>query len=1004
MPKRTYLHAGPALLRAATAPRAAAPAWWPDPTDSAQCQAWLTEVWSRPANSERIRYASPTLAQQVDGIITGQVVEKKRISRATMAAARYLLRATGRPTPFGLFAGVATATVGPRPILHWGEGHRAVARADTVWLASIIERLEDTQTLLLRLDVVVNNLTARRGARLHVPHGGPNGATVRYTSVVRLVEEHAASPIRVEDLLGKLMAAFPQASRARAARMVTDLVRQGFLITCLRAAMTVPDPLAHLLDRLEQPGVARDASVVSLLEELRAVHDAIGSHNTAALPEQAALRETLDRRMRGISGAGRSPLAVDVLLDVGLQLPATVVREMEYAAHALLRLTRRPAGHGVWQDYAVAFWERYGTNTLVPVADLIDPGAGLGFPAEYPGSIMPKSATRTSDRDRRLLALAWNAAVARQPEIVLTDDLIDDVAETRVGQHEPPHIEMCARIHAADLDGLERGDFTLTVTPARSAGTLTSRFTAVAGAAALEDVYRRVPTAIEGAVAAQLSFPPMYPHTENVCRIPTFLNHIVSLGEHRPASESHAVIPLDDLAVTWLHNQLHLVSISRGAIVEPQVFHAMALEKQPPPLARFLAHLPRAFSSAWTGFDWGPDADALPYLPRLRYGRTVLCPARWRLTSTDLTAAGGGLQQWQRRWQCPNLVELRDDDRTLRLDLEQALHVGILQSHLDRHGMAVLTETELDDADGWIGGHAHEVAIPLTSVSPLRSAPLPLTQPTVRNHSLGAMPGSPGADWFSSRIYTHPERIDEILADRLPQLLGDIGEPDWWFVRYRSPHESDHIRLRLRLDAPDQYGAVAARVACWVEDLRREHLASRLVLDTYSPEYGRYGVGPAMAAAEAVFVADSRAVASALRHAGGPLLHRSALTALGMVDIAQGFLQSDAAAWFAEHRPTEEPQVERAVTEQVIRVARQRTPFDLPGTSHIADAWSARASALIEYTRLLPAREGPDMVLESLLHMHHNRSAGIDRADEAACRRLARQAARTRLAIGGERR
>jgi len=32
-------------------------------------------------------------------------------------------------------------------------------------------------------------------------------------------------------------------------------------------------------------------------------------------------------------------------------------------------------------------------------------------------------------------------------------------------------------------------------------------------------------------------------------------------------------------------------------------------------------------------------------------------------------------------------------------------------------------------------------------------------------------------------------------------------------------------------------------------------------------------------------------------------------------------------------------------------------------------------------------------VLESLLHMHHNRALGVDRDGEAICRHLARQAA-----------
>ncbi|WP_146060379.1 lantibiotic dehydratase C-terminal domain-containing protein [Amycolatopsis sp. CA-128772] len=58
-----------------------------------------------------------------------------------------------------------------------------------------------------------------------------------------------------------------------------------------------------------------------------------------------------------------------------------------------------------------------------------------------------------------------------------------------------------------------------------------------------------------------------------------------------------------------------------------------------------------------------------------------------------------------------------------------------------------------------------------------------------------------------------------------------------------------------------------------------------------------------------------------------------------------------------------------------------------------AGPWRARAAALADYRTRLGADADLDAVLESLLHMHHNRAAGIDRDGENTCRRLARHAA-----------
>ncbi|MEV7394071.1 lantibiotic dehydratase C-terminal domain-containing protein [Streptomyces sp. NPDC091215] len=66
----------------------------------------------------------------------------------------------------------------------------------------------------------------------------------------------------------------------------------------------------------------------------------------------------------------------------------------------------------------------------------------------------------------------------------------------------------------------------------------------------------------------------------------------------------------------------------------------------------------------------------------------------------------------------------------------------------------------------------------------------------------------------------------------------------------------------------------------------------------------------------------------------------------------------------------------------------------LPRGTHVAGVWALRRRRLGEYRQALEeAGTEPSGVLPSLLHMHHNRVAGIDQDAEAACRRLARTAA-----------
>ncbi|MEV0305823.1 lantibiotic dehydratase [Streptomyces prasinus] len=171
------------------------------------------------------------------------------------------------------------------------------------------------------------------------------------------------------------------------------------------------------------------------------------------------------------------------------------------------------------------------------------------------------------------------------------------------------------------------------------------------------------------------------------------------------------VIDVNDLAVFSTGRRLHLVSVSRRRVVEPLVLHPLALEKQAPPLARFLAMLGRGSVTTWTAFDWGPAAVSLPFLPRIRYRRSILAPARWTPAAASLPAGPStsewhaALIEWATTWRCPARLDLRDDDRTMSLDLTEPLRTRLIHQHLQHHQPAVLAEAVADDDQGGSATH-----------------------------------------------------------------------------------------------------------------------------------------------------------------------------------------------------------------------------------------------------------------------------------------------------------
>jgi hypothetical protein len=181
------------LLRAAARSLDSAFVSWPDPADSEEFRMWLVRAWEDPLLREAVVCASPSLALRADRIAADPGVVARQVLSAAVALARYLLRAAGRPTPFGLFAGVAGARFGGSASVRFGEAHRAAVRCDAGWLLSVIERCEACAPVADRLTVVFSSLAVLHAGKWVVP-AGPDRQQIRDSPAVRAVRDAAQAP------------------------------------------------------------------------------------------------------------------------------------------------------------------------------------------------------------------------------------------------------------------------------------------------------------------------------------------------------------------------------------------------------------------------------------------------------------------------------------------------------------------------------------------------------------------------------------------------------------------------------------------------------------------------------------------------------------------------------------------------------------------------------------------------------------------------------------------
>lgn len=1079
-----YHHTGVVLVRATTDPGDVEPPRHLNPADPVTAdqdgRAWLAKVWTRPEVADALRLASPGLGRRLDYLLAEQAStgSTKDLRRAVVSVASYVLRWQRRATPFGLFAGVTMATIGPARA-NVGTAHHAVARPDAEWMATLVHRLEQDHHLRERLTVVADNTRVVRDGRIIVHPTADIGAStpgplressVRLTRPTVFALDVAASPIRFHTLTDRLAAQFPAASPRAVHNLVHGLIDAGLLITSLRAAMTAIDTLPHLIATLHAADLPRQltaapdaeayppaepmADIAELLDQLNDLHALLIGHNSTVghgidcgidRNRSAAYRAVLTTRMTALAPGPGPVLAADVRLDANITVPESVLAEVALAADVLLRTGTQPFGTAAWLDYHARFLTHYGPSALVGVSDLIA-DSGLGYPTGYLGTPKAQPAWRTlTDRDAALLALIQHAALTGAGEIELTDT---DVAALTVGDHAtavaPDRVEVGVVVCAASTAAIDRGEFRLRVTAApRTPTSMAGRFAYLldpADRARLAATYTAPPANSEDTVFAQMSFPPRRPHNENVVRVPPLLPTLVSLAEHPdPAHPDLDAIGVDDLGVTADADQMYLVRRSTGQRVILRIPHALDTHAQTPPLARFLAEIADARTTVFRGFDFGA-ARVLPYVPRIRYRRTVLAAARWLLNTTDLTATPGtttgarvaavdlALSEWRQRWLVPARVVLVDGELRLPLDLDHDLDRALLRQRLQRAGRVELYEDDPADAQGWVGRPA-ELLIPLAAIT-LPTRPLPVTGPA------GGLLRPGDSSVLHAQLMGNPARFDDIFTIHLPRFVDRLcgapaSQPDnslvsrvdnrrdsqvawWWALRHHDlirPDTDQHLAVFLRLTSGEHYGPVAAQVAGFAAELETLGLPCQLTLAPAPQHPARYGHGPAATAAERVFATDTRAAITQLATARDAKIPTQALAAVSMAHLTAAFAPDPLTGYrmLLDLLPRGHGALDRTLRDHTLALAggpadHYRTVHTLRGGRALATAWRARDTALRAYHQTLVEQDhDPARVLRTLLHEHHVRAVGVDPMFEKHTGRLVRAIALRLLALAGGR-
>lgn len=865
--------------------------------DRARLRRGLATLLGRPEIRDAIFLASPSVDEAIDD--WQMRPDDKRGRKAEPVLVSYVTRAAARPTPFGLFAGCTTGTLGPQTRLELAgrDTYRRHSRLDMDYLWALAETLERDPARRRAFLYEPNSSLYAVGDRLRFAQGRVAADRRSYHLVAVDTHQYLTETL---DRAGKgaTLDALAEAlvdddiSLEEAEAFVAELVDNQILVGDVRPGVTGDEPIHTLIATLGRQ--LDTVAIADRLEQARSALEEIDAKGVGVDPERYRSIAALLAELPARPELSRL-VQVDLVKPSGeVSLGPAVVSEISRAVGVLYRLLPPQWDDGLTR-FREEFERRYETRE-VPLMEALDEETGIGFDVSRSTAaeaapllaglrlgIEEDDSVSWNRRDAMILEKLGRALQHGASEISIDASDLEGLDSDR-RPPLPDAFHVMASLAARSAKAAETGQFRLLLHHGGgpSGARVLGRF-----CHADAELCRWIPAHLRAeedhrpeAVFAEIVHLPEG-RIGNILYRPVLRHYeIPYLGSSGAPLDRQ--IPVTDLCVSVRDGRVVLRSRRLDREVVPRLSTAHNYSARSVGVYRFLCSVQHQSVAGALGWEWGVLAGA-PYLPRVVTGKVVLSRARWNLSEAEvrlLRQPGGAehfaaVQSWRTARGLPRWVALIDDDNELLVDLDNVLSIEAMAHQLRGEQQAALVEMfpppdELC-VSGPEGRFVHELVVPFVRTgSPAATSDADAERPLAVPSSVRRR-FTPGSDWLYAKLYGGPATADRVLTEAIAPVVRaavDSGAADaWFFIRYEDP--DPHLRVRFH-GAPDRLDG-EVRPAC-------EAVAGRLVeagqvwrvqFDTYEREVERYGGERGIELAEQLFHTDSDAVLAILGQLSG---------------------------------------------------------------------------------------------------------------------------------------
>lgn len=670
----------------------------------------LKEVCKNPAVQEALFLASPAFYREAMKWMDGKLPNQKEEDKAMQGVYRYFARMCTRCTPFGLFAGITTGSVGERTEIELSahEQDNLYIRLDMNYVCALAKDLSGLKAVKERLRFFPNTSLYAMGEKLrYVEYNFKKAkrshhiAAVENSPYLQNVLMAARQGKRMDELAALLVD--DEITQEEALEFVDELIESQLLVSELEPTVSGGDPLEQIINVLNAIG---EEEVREMARTLEGINDQL-----AKMRSPQAFRPVSDylEVKSGLASFPTQPEEKFLFQGDLLQHTerCTVSRQLVedvFCTVAFMNRVSPTFENENLKGFTEAFYARY-EDEEVPLAVALDAESGVGYMQNAYNGITPLVddlmfpmqrqnyiSSRTHPFQVMLQQKFAEAIKAGQTEIALSDPDMEGFEAARWDDTQ--------ETLSAFIQVLEDGRFVFKSAGGSCAANLIGRFAHLDKH--LLDHTKQIVAKDEAdgdKIYAEIVHLPES-RVGNILHRPTIRNHeIPYLAQSSLPIDRQ--IGLDDLMVSVRGGKIVLRSKKHGKTVVPRLTTAHNFSANALPVYHFLCDLQNQGKRGGFGFSWGVLENTQVYLPRVTYGKAILSPATWNFFTKDIKQLNNAKGK-EERIDCfldmanqrgiVDEIVLEDNDNELYLNLKNRFCVGLLLDLVKRRPMFVLKE------------------------------------------------------------------------------------------------------------------------------------------------------------------------------------------------------------------------------------------------------------------------------------------------------------------------